>query len=76
MQDTGGVAYALEGPQLRHHTLGNSFLFHKLKRNLMIEIRVTTLAVALFTSYLVSWCLKRSQPQRIISGLRESFIEV
>ena len=26
-------------------------------------------------SYLVSWCFKLSQPQRIISGLRETFIK-
>ena len=26
-------------------------------------------------SYLVSWCFKPSQPQRIISGLRETFIK-
>ena len=26
-------------------------------------------------SYLVSWCFKPSQPQRIISGLKETFIK-
>ena len=26
-------------------------------------------------SYLVSWCFKPSQPQRIISGLRETFLK-
>ena len=26
-------------------------------------------------SWLVSWCFKPSQPQRIISGLRKTFIE-
>ena len=26
-------------------------------------------------SYLVGWCFKPSQPQRIISGLKETFIK-
>ena len=29
----------------------------------------------LFLCVLVSWCFKPSQPQRIISGLRETFIK-
>ena len=29
----------------------------------------------LFRPQLVSWCFKPSQPQRIISGLRETFIK-
>ena len=28
-----------------------------------------------FTAELVSWCFKLSQPQRIVSGLRETFIK-